>query len=102
LIAGKDLEWRQRIFVEFNGVNSLSTSMVTAREGDLKYGWNCSNSDELYDLASDPYETTNLISDPQYAGEIRHMRQAIEEWMIETGYPGIRMYQQSRMRTNWI
>jgi arylsulfatase A-like enzyme len=102
LIGGRDADWRRRIVVEFNGVNSLATSMVTAREGSLKYGWNCSNTDELYDLASDPYETTNLIADVSYATQVLHMRQVLQEWMTDTGYPGLRMYQQSRMRTNWI
>lgn len=91
--------WRDRLFVEFNGVNNLATSMVTARLGDLKYGWNCSSHDELYDLALDPWETVNLVSDPASRGELRVMRRAVAEWMEEAGYPGLRMYAQSRMET---
>jgi len=97
LLKGERVEWRDKVFVEFNGVNSLATSMVSMRLGDLKYGWNCSNFDELYDLAHDPFETRNLIDDPAHSGHVREMRELIAEWMGETGYPGLRMYRRSRM-----
>ena len=29
---------------------------------------------ELYDLVKDPYETRNVINDPQYAGVVRDLR----------------------------
>jgi hypothetical protein len=69
------------------------------RHGDLKYGWNCSNRDELYDLAVDPHETTNLIDDPTRADAVLEMRKRLEAWMVETGYPGpaLNMYRQSRL-----
>ena len=101
ILQGEAVEWRDSAFVEFNGVNSLATSMVSVRhrgpDGDLKYGWNCSNRDELYDLSTDPYETTNLIDDPRRADAVFEMRKRIEAWMIETGYPGLGMYRQSRL-----
>jgi arylsulfatase A-like enzyme len=97
LLRGQDTDWRDTVFVEFNGVNSLATSMVTVRQGTWKYGWNCSNRDELYDLASDPFEMENRIADPTCAGRVRHMRGLIESWMVETGYPGLGMYRQSRI-----
>jgi len=90
---------RDTIFVEFNGANSLATSMVTVRQGDWKYGWNCSNRDELYNLASDPNEMDNRIDDPGCADQVLHMRRLIETWMVETGYPGpaLNMYRHSRI-----
>lgn len=98
-LRGGSAPWRDRLFVEFNGVNNLATSMVTARLGDLKYGWNCSCQDELYDLARDPWETVNLVSDPASRNELRVMRRAVAEWMEEVGYPGLGMYAQSRMES---
>jgi arylsulfatase A-like enzyme len=98
LVERQPSEWRERIFVEFNGVNSLATSMISVREGDLKYGWNCSNQDELYDLARDPYEINNLIDDPAYTGTARHLREVIDAWMVATDYPApaLRVYRSSR------
>lgn len=97
VLSGEPVTWRDKIIVEFGGVNSIATSMLTLRQGDFKYGWNCSNRDELYDLDSDPYETVNLIDDPRYGERVIEMRKLIEAWMIETRYPGINMYQQSRV-----
>jgi arylsulfatase A-like enzyme len=87
ILEDRPVDWRERVFVEFNGVNSLATSMVSVREGDLKYGWNCSNHDELYDLAHDPHEVRNLIDDPAYADDVRRLRGAISDWMDATDYP---------------
>jgi arylsulfatase A-like enzyme len=101
LLKGETVPWRDSVFVEFNGVNSLATSMVTVRKGDCKYGWNCASTDELYNLAVDPYETRNLIGDPIYATCVTEMRQLLDGWMVETGYPGLRMYRQSRMGVPW-
>ena len=101
LMRGEAVEWRDRVFVEFNGVNSLATSMASVRHGDLKYGWNCSNLDELYDLAADPHETRNLIDDPGYAPQARELREMLGSWMEETRYAGIAMYRQSRLGRMW-
>jgi arylsulfatase A-like enzyme len=98
LLRGESVTWRDAVFTEFHGVNSLSTSMVSVRRGDLKYGWNCSNWDELYDLGHDPYETTNLIHTPKYADIVIEMRELIHAWMQETAYPAIGMYRRSRLR----
>ncbi len=97
ILEGQSSDWRDTIFVEFNGVNSLATSMMSVRKGGFKYGWNCSNLDELYDLKNDPYEMNNLISDPAYSDKVREMRTLIADWMAETRYPGLGMYRQSRM-----
>lgn len=97
LIRGERVKWRDSVFVEFNGVNSLSTSMVTVRRENIKYGWNCSSWDELYDLKRDPFEMHNVARDPSYSEELRAMRSLLNTWMEETRYPGRRMYYQSRI-----
>jgi arylsulfatase A-like enzyme len=98
ILEDRPVDWRERVFVEFNGVNSLATSMVSVREGDLKYGWNCSNHDELYDLAHDPHEVRNLIDDPAYVDDVRRLRGAISDWMDATDYPqtAARVFRSSR------
>jgi len=97
LVRGENVPWRDSVFIEFNGVNSLATSAVTARKGGIKYGWNCSSWDELYDLDRDPWEMTNVARDPAYADRLREMQSLVADWMQETGYPGRGMYVQSRM-----
>jgi arylsulfatase A-like enzyme len=97
LLQGKVGEWRDQAFVEFNGVNALATSMVTVRAGNVKYGWNGSNWDELYNLDDDPYEMRNLVREPSYRGVVREMLERIETWMDETDYPGLRLYRSSRV-----
>ena len=97
LLNGRKTKLHENIYVEFNGVNSLSTTMITCRHGNLKYGWNCSSEDELYDLSEDPHEVHNLIDHPSSKGEADEMRGRIEEFMKETDHPSLFMYQKTRM-----
>lgn len=97
LLEGRAASWRDRVFVEFFGANSLMTTMASVRKGRYKYGWNCSNFDELYDLEADPHEMHNLIDDPGHTNVVTDMRKHIEEWMVETGHPSLGYYRRSRM-----
>jgi len=97
LLRGEDPPWRDEAFVEFHGVNHLSTSMITCRHGELKYGWNCSCFDELYDLAADPYEMNDLSEDPAYASALREMRERVDRFMDRTGYAGRHSFRFSRL-----
>jgi len=89
LVEGKTTEWRDCVFVEFFGLGSMATNMVTCRWKNIKYGYTCSNKDELYDLEKDPYEMTNLLDDPAYAQTAEMMKRRIYTFMARTGYPGI-------------
>ena len=42
---------------------------------------------ELYDLASDPLERTNLVSQPDYTEVFEDLRRHLLGWMQETGDP---------------
>lgn len=42
---------------------------------------------ELYNLATDPHEFTNLAGDPQYGPVITRLRQALVQWQGQTGDP---------------
>ena len=87
LISGRAKNWRDSVVTEFGGVNNLATTMRTIRCGDLKYGFNCSNNDELYDLRRDPDETENVIDHPNYRRRADEMRRLLLDWMVETGDP---------------
>ena len=40
--------------------------------------------EELYDLSSDPYEMTNLASDPNHTEQLKKMRSLVNQWIIKT------------------
>lgn len=45
--------------------------------------------EELYDIAADPFEINNLANDPRYAETLAKMRKQCREWMIDTGDMGL-------------
>jgi choline-sulfatase len=50
----------------------------------LKYVWSQGDRDELFDLESDPYETTNLIDAPDYAESLHRLRNDLADFMRQT------------------
>ena len=44
--------------------------------------------EELYDTVADPYEIENLAADPAHAGDLRRLRQALDDWRAEVGDMG--------------
>jgi N-sulfoglucosamine sulfohydrolase len=48
--------------------------------------------EELYDLARDPFELTNRVSDPACAGALRRMRAELLRFMERTGDPLLAKY----------
>lgn len=102
LVRGESVPWRDTAVVEFNGVNSIATTMVTLRHGDIKYGWNCSNLDELYDLKADPHELRNVVDEPGYAETLTRMRLRLLHFLRTTGHQGATMFSNSRLRSMGI
>lgn len=92
LLEKREVTWRDSVFIEFYGVNNLAISMVTVRHGNIKYGWNCSNADELYDLEQDPNEICNLALEPEHEDTLKEMRRRLGDWMRDTSHPAFNMY----------
>ena len=44
--------------------------------------------EELYDLATDPHETINLLHDPKHAQTLGEMRTHLHRWIVETDDQG--------------
>jgi arylsulfatase A-like enzyme len=44
--------------------------------------------EELYDLATDPHQINNLVSDPQYVNELERHRRILESWIKSTDDQG--------------
>ncbi len=97
LIEGKSVKWRDCVFVEFFCIGGMATNMVTCRHGNIKYGYTCSNKDELYDLSIDPHEMKNLIDDPSYQDTVLMMRKRIYTFMVKKKYPGRDFFQSTRL-----
>jgi arylsulfatase A-like enzyme len=92
--------WRDTLFVEFFGLGSVATNMVTCRYASLKYGWTATGTDELYDLHDDPHELHNLIDDPRYARALQDLRRRMYTFMIETDYPAADTFVRTRLDYN--
>lgn len=87
ILNGEKIKWDDEVVIEFNGLGGLSMSMLTIRKENIKYGWNCTCLDELYDLKEDPYEMNNLIHNPEYKHKLHEMKQLLVEWASNTRYP---------------
>ena len=92
LVRGEATEWRNAVVTEFLGLGNVATSMKMLRMGDLKYGCNLTGQDELYDLKNDPHEMNNVIDDPDYADDVARLKARLQQWMVETNDPALRMY----------
>jgi len=54
------------------------------RDGQFKYVRRAYETDEFYDLGSDPGETTNLINEPSSARSIDRLKERMLAWYMET------------------
>jgi arylsulfatase A-like enzyme len=73
-------------FIEYHGDQAREMPMRSIVSGRFKYinhfglGVN-----ELYDIDSDPYETTSLIDSPDHAGVRDDLHRRLAAWMRESG-----------------
>ena len=74
VLTGQSDVLRDAVMVTYNGQQFGLYSQRMLRMGNIKYTWNLTDIDELYDLESDPYELHNLIADPMYAEVLQRMR----------------------------
>jgi arylsulfatase A-like enzyme len=77
-------DWRQSQVSEGLSCTGILCTHRMIREGDWKYVFYASGTDELYNLRADPWENTNLIDDPDHAKELKKLQQSLYQWMEET------------------
>ncbi|MEM6330288.1 MAG: sulfatase-like hydrolase/transferase [Planctomycetota bacterium] len=58
--------------------------------------------EELYDLASDPYQQNNLADDPAYAEHLLDFRTRLTDWSLSTGDLGGQPDPDRQAATNWF
>jgi N-acetylglucosamine-6-sulfatase len=94
LAQGDASDWRKAWFYEYNyekqfpytpnvrGVRTDEWKYIRYPHGDGKPD---RHKAELYKIAADPEEKTNLIDDPQHAGRIKELQAELDRLMSETG-----------------
>ena len=94
LAAGKSIDWRDAWLYEYNyEIQFPYTPNVRGiRKGDWKYvayphgdGGPLRHKEELYNLARDPAESSNLASDAASAQQLAHMRLALAALLKDSG-----------------
>lgn len=84
LMGGSQVNNRQDIYSTFHGNQFGLYSQRMVRDRRMKYIWNLTAEDELYDLVQDPGELQNLATDPNYRGELQRLRLRLIAWLEET------------------
>jgi arylsulfatase A-like enzyme len=85
LLHGETAEHRDAVFAcgEYHTADThLHQSMI--RTDRWKFVQSHDFKGELYDMATDPRETTNLIDAPAHAGRVAELRQRLCQWQLET------------------
>lgn len=97
VMEGRDTLSDNDVFVHWNGaggrdlgneaINRLSAmprrSVITGDRWKLNLC--ATDQGELFDLGSDPYETTNLFDAPEHRDRVHDMAARIRQWQIKTG-----------------
>ena len=78
---------RPDIYAAYYGNQFGLYSQRMVRDARLKYVWNATAEDELYDLQLDPGELRNRATDPAYASELARLRHRLVTWMEDTHDP---------------
>lgn len=88
LLRGELVDWRDHIFYEYYWEYEFpqTPTMHGIRTDRYKYiryhgVW---DTNEFYDLQNDPYETTNLIVEPEYKEVIKQLNGRIYDWLEST------------------
>lgn len=83
----KPQNWRKYAFSDYNGQQFGLFVQRMIRNDQMKYVWNLTDIDELYDLQKDPWEMNNLISDPSYKDDLKILRQNLYVDLAERNDP---------------
>lgn len=98
LFREPDGAWRDDLMCEFHGHRYLYSQRMV-RWGDVKYIYNASEEDEVYDLRHDPHELTNVLNEPSYRPVVQEGRQRLLKWIDDSRDP-IKFAARHQL-TNW-
>ena len=77
-------DWPQSAFCEFHGSHMGLYSMRLLTTEDYAYIYHTNDIDELYDRNSDPWQLTNLATDPGHAVALKSLKRELVAWMAAT------------------
>lgn len=83
-------EWRKYAFSNYNGQQFGLFVQRMIRDKRMKYVWNLTDMDELYDLKNDPWELHNLVYKKEYKSELVRLRKALYEDLEKRKDPLVR------------
>jgi len=63
--------------------------MVMIRKDGWKYCYYVGDTNELYNVADDPYEVNNLVDEPKYAAKKQELKNELMEWLLTEPVKGI-------------
>jgi arylsulfatase A-like enzyme len=87
LTGSGSFDGRDGFFAQFHGDEGGLYSQRMLRTERHKLVYNAHDTDELYDLAEDPWELHNLAHDPAHAGLRRELQARLFAWMQDTADP---------------
>jgi len=91
IVRGKAGNWREYIDLEHTICYSPQNHWNALCDGRWKYIYHANDgSQQLFDLASDPGELTDLSADPKHAAELKTWRQRMIEHLSERGPAWVR------------
>ena len=89
ILQGQQIPWRDKAFYEYYWDYDFpqTPTVFAVRTGRYKYIryqgiW---DTNELYDLQTDPWEMNNLIASPEQAPRIKQMAGELFDWLEKTG-----------------
>ena len=108
----------ERAYLQFNAYKRLQYPVLALMEsmharGELTpeqelFMAETRPAEELYDLAADPHELSNLAGDPECAPVLEDLRSRLANWIDQTGdngeqpeSPAVVAYWQEHMANNW-
>lgn len=104
LLKNKNIPWRKSLLYEYYWERNFpQTPTIHALRGDrYKYihYYGIWDSDELYDLKNDPYETKNLINQHDLDDTIKSLNNQMFRILVETGGMYIPLYPDSGRQHN--
>lgn len=74
-------DWPDDVFSQYNGTGVSLYCVRCVRSRRYKYVYYPLDTDELYDLETDPWEMVNLNHDPEYAAVRQEMASRMTHWM---------------------
>ncbi len=82
IVTGKgSVDNREYVIAQYYGKQTWVNPIRTIRTKDWKYNLYTDWGEELYHLAEDPEEITNLAQEAGWADIKRHLREQLDDWM---------------------